>query len=88
MGKVVYVNPDEAAAWEEHAACKDRDPDQKLFFPDHGNRSPRKAKAICAGCPVQADCLDRALENDERFGIWGGLTEKERRALKRRKNPA
>jgi WhiB family redox-sensing transcriptional regulator len=83
MSKVVYVNPDQAAEWEERALCRNVE-DQSIFFPEHGNRSPAKAKAICRRCPVKAECLSAAFENDERFGIWGGMTEKERRALQRR----
>ena len=45
--------------------------------------STRDAKKICAGCDVKAQCLEYALANDERFGIWGGLSERERRKLKK-----
>lgn len=81
MPKVVYVNPDEAAEWEEQALCRNIE-DQTLFFPEHNNRSPAKAKRMCARCPVQSQCLESALINDERFGIWGGMTEKERLTLR------
>lgn len=83
MSKVVYVNPDQAAEWEEQALCRGID-DQEVFFPEHGNRSPARAKAICRRCPVRAACLDTALLNDEIFGIWGGLTDRERRRLSAR----
>jgi WhiB family redox-sensing transcriptional regulator len=83
MSKVAYVNPVQAAEWEEQALCRTVE-DQTVFFPEHGNRSPAKAKAICRRCPVRDECLSAAFENDERFGIWGGLTEKERRKLGRR----
>ena len=46
--------------------------------------STREAKKICTGCEVKAECLEYALANDERFGIWGGLSERERRRLRRR----
>jgi len=49
------------------------------------NASTRAAKAVCRGCPVRQQCLDHALEHDERFGVWGGLTEKERSRLRRRR---
>lgn len=72
---------DEATAWMEHAKCLDADPE--AFFPEKGG-STREAKRICAGCEVRAECLEFALAHDERFGIWGGLSERERRRLKRR----
>jgi WhiB family transcriptional regulator, redox-sensing transcriptional regulator len=67
--------------WMLEAKCLDADPE--AFFPEKGG-STREAKRICAACPVREECLDHALANDERFGIWGGLSERERRRLKRR----
>jgi WhiB family redox-sensing transcriptional regulator len=67
-------------SWMLHGACRD-DPD--LFYPDRGG-DIRKAKRICRGCPVRQPCLDYALERGERFGVWGGLSERERRRLRRR----
>lgn len=46
--------------------------------------STREAKRVCVGCEVRVECLEYALANDERFGIWGGLSERERRKLKKR----
>ncbi len=66
--------------WYERALCPQTDPD--AFFPEKGG-STREAKKICLGCPVRDQCLKWALDNDERFGIWGGLSERERRRLKR-----
>ena len=66
--------------WQEHALCAQTDPE--AFFPEKGG-STREAKRICLGCEVKDACLDYALANDERFGIWGGLSERERRRLKR-----
>ncbi|ANE03396.1 WhiB family transcriptional regulator [Corynebacterium crudilactis] len=66
--------------WQEQALCAQTDPE--AFFPEKGG-STREAKRICQGCPVRDDCLEFALEHDERFGIWGGLSERERRRLKR-----
>lgn len=58
-----------------------------IFFPDRG--APTKtAKAICKVCPVREDCLKHALDNNERFGIWGGLSERERRRIRRARNIA
>ncbi|MCP2258662.1 transcription factor WhiB [Streptoalloteichus tenebrarius] len=67
--------------WQERALCAQTDPE--AFFPEKGG-STREAKRICAGCEVRAECLEYALAHDERFGIWGGLSERERRKLKRR----
>lgn len=67
--------------WQERALCAQTDPE--AFFPEKGG-STREAKRICAGCEVRSECLEYALEHDERFGIWGGLSERERRRLKRR----
>lgn len=66
--------------WQENALCAQTDPE--AFFPEKGG-STREAKRICLGCEVKDDCLEYALANDERFGIWGGLSERERRRLKR-----
>jgi len=68
-------------AWQERALCAQTDPE--AFFPEKGG-STREAKKVCTGCEVRAECLDYALANDERFGIWGGLSERERRKLRRR----
>ena len=67
-------------AWMLEAKCLDADPE--AFFPEKGG-STREAKRICAICPVREECLDYALAHDERFGIWGGLSERERRRAKR-----
>jgi WhiB family redox-sensing transcriptional regulator len=67
--------------WQERALCAQTDPD--LFFPETGG-SAREAKQICRLCEVRTPCLDYALATGERFGIYGGLSERERRCLKRR----
>ena len=67
-------------AWQEQALCAQTDPE--AFFPEKGG-STREAKRICQACAVRDECLEYALLNDERFGIWGGLSERERRRLKR-----
>jgi WhiB family redox-sensing transcriptional regulator len=71
----------EERPWMVFRACRDAEAD--LFFAttkeDQGH-----ALAICATCPVRLDCLEYALEARERFGIWGGTTEKQRRRLLRR----
>ncbi len=69
--------------WRTSAACRDADPE--LFFPDDDIRVARTqakvAKLICRGCPVSATCLSWALASGQEAGIWGGLTEGERRRL-------
>src|ERR1700754_351723 len=66
--------------WQERGLCAQTDPE--AFFPEKGG-STREAKRICLGCEVRDRCLEYALAHDERFGIWGGLSERERRRLKR-----
>jgi len=65
--------------WWFAGLCAQTDPE--LFFPEKGG-SVREAKAVCTGCPVRAQCLAHALAHDERFGVWGGTSERERRRLK------
>ena len=67
--------------WQERALCAQTDPE--AFFPEKVG-STREAKRVCMSCEVRVQCLDYALENDERFGIWGGLSERERRRVKKR----
>lgn len=62
------------------ALCAQTDPDE--WFQEKGG-STRTAKAVCADCPLIAECLEYAIANDERFGVWGGMSERERRHLKR-----
>ena len=68
------------ASWQDRALCSQTDPE--AFFPEKGG-STREAKRVCLGCDVRVECLEYALANDERFGIWGGLSERERRRVKR-----
>ena len=72
-------------AWHQHGACRGADPN--LFFPERGE-SVKEAKAVCARCPVRAECLEYALENHEVVGIWGGLSARERRQLSRTRREA
>jgi WhiB family redox-sensing transcriptional regulator len=72
----------EERRWQEQANCLGVDPD--LFFPERG-ASTREAKAVCRGCEVQAECLEYALAHGEKFGIWGGLSERERRRVRRQR---
>jgi WhiB family redox-sensing transcriptional regulator len=77
--------------WHDDAAClTSRDPE--IFFPtgSTGDAVPmiRAAKAVCATCPVRARCLEFALTSRQDFGVWGGLTEEERRSLRRARQRA
>ncbi|HEV2362121.1 MAG TPA: WhiB family transcriptional regulator [Acidimicrobiales bacterium] len=66
--------------WQSRANCMGVDPE--LFFPERGS-STREAKEVCRGCVVREDCLEYALANSEKFGIWGGMSERERRRVRR-----
>ena len=70
---------DDEPDFMKYGLCAQTDPE--AFFPEKGG-STRDAKKVCGACAYQAACLDYALENGERFGIWGGLSERERRRLK------
>src|SRR5919204_668522 len=63
--------------WSAQAACRTTDPDE-LFVQ---GAAQNRAKAVCTGCPVRTECLADALDNRVEFGVWGGMTERERRAL-------
>ncbi len=78
---LVPLSDVEALGWQEQALCAQTDPE--AFFPEKGG-STREAKKVCLSCEVRVECLEYALEKDERFGIWGGLSERERRRLKKR----
>lgn len=71
---------DDPLAWQESALCAQSDPE--AWFPKRGGPT-RDAKQICSGCEVRAECLEYALAHDVRFGVWGGLSERQRRNLKR-----
>jgi WhiB family redox-sensing transcriptional regulator len=71
-------NTDEA--WQAQANCMGVDPE--LFFPERGS-STREAKEVCRGCVVRVECLEFAIANGEKFGIWGGMSERERRKVRR-----
>ena len=75
------VDEETVLSWQERSLCAQTDPE--AFFPEKGG-STREAKKVCVGCDVPPECLEYALANDERFGIWGGLSERERRKLKKR----
>ena len=80
--------PDLAAddsTWRDSALCAQTDPEE--FFPDKGSGT-RHAKRVCAACTVRTECLEYALTHDERFGVWGGKSERERRVLKQLRRAA
>jgi WhiB family redox-sensing transcriptional regulator len=70
--------------WRDLALCAQTDPE--AFFPDKGE-STAAAKKVCAVCEVRAECLQDALDRHEMYGVWGGLSERERRVLARQPNP-
>lgn len=67
--------------WIDDAVCAQTDPE--AFFPEQGGSS-REARRVCLTCTARTDCLEWALATGERFGIWGGMTERERRELRKR----
>lgn len=75
----------EVPGWQDYANCLGVDPD--LFFPARG-ASTEEAKEVCRGCVVREDCLEYALESGEKVGIWGGMSERERRRLRRQRKAA
>jgi WhiB family redox-sensing transcriptional regulator len=92
MGKVVPMpinttittpTTEDELSWQESALCAQAGPE--FFFPAPGS-STREAKQLCGACEGRVACLEYALANDERFGVWGGLSEKERLRLKRASN--
>ena len=72
---------DESPEWMSWSNCRFTDPE--VFFPEKGG-STIEAKRICARCPVEIECLEYALVNDERFGVWGGTSERTRLKLRKR----
>lgn len=70
------------ADWRWRALCAETDPE--AFYPEKGG-SVRDAKRTCGNCDVRVECLAYALDRDERFGIWGGLSERERRRERQRR---
>ena len=69
-------------SWRKHAACGGIDPE--VFYPV-SDEEAEEAKLICDSCPVRQACLEHALANREREGVWGGATERERRRMLRQR---
>lgn len=97
LKSLLTIQNAEESAWRDDAICSQIDPE--LFFPESefsGTKKQKRleakrrqaslkdAKAICAQCPVRTKCLEQALANDEPFGVWGGMTQLERRRYKSR----
>ena len=89
LAKLFLVEPEND--WRSNAVCRGMDPE--LFFSPESFESKQEkderevvAKAACARCDVRSECLDYAIKAGERYGIWGGLTEQERRAVVRRRS--
>lgn len=81
----IAAHPDPSTEpWYGKALCPQTDPE--AFYPEKGG-STKEAKRICLLCPVTDECLQWALDTDERFGVWGGLSERERRRIKRGADP-
>lgn len=78
---------DNDMAWQTRARCRGIDPD--LFFPGRDDIVEAElAKAVCIGCPVRDECLEYALDNGIREGVWGGVGERSRRLMRRRRRLA
>ncbi|MFD3955527.1 MULTISPECIES: WhiB family transcriptional regulator [Streptomyces] len=78
---LINMVTEDALDWQESALCAQTGPE--FFFPAPGS-STREAKQLCGACEGRVACLEYALANDERFGVWGGLSEKERERLRRK----
>ena len=81
-GGGTILDPDGDLAWQALAVCPQTDPE--AFFPENG-ASDADAKRVCWSCDVREQCLEYALKHDQRFGIWGGLGERERRKIKKQR---
>jgi len=80
ISESVYDFTGGSTGWHNRAACRGMDPE--IFFPARGEPQG-KARAVCAVCPVREECGAFALANGEKYGIWGGMSERERRKLRR-----
>ena len=83
--RMLLQEPNAEDSWQSLASCIESDPD--LFFPERG-ASTNEAKRICRACLVREECLEYALTNGEKFGIWGGLDERQRRHVRRERAAA
>lgn len=74
------LTPEVDRSWMDEAECRGADP--RLFFPARGE-SIDPARSVCRACPVAVECLEHAIDQGERFGVWGGASERERRRIRR-----
>jgi WhiB family redox-sensing transcriptional regulator len=79
---IALFRPRGDTSWMERGACTNADPD--LFFPHEGQSTAKAARKFCGGCPVAAECADFGVRNHE-YGVWGGLTDKQRDQLRSRR---
>lgn len=82
LGEVLGITPPEP--WVADALCPQSDPE--AFFPEKGNQA-QPARQICLQCPVRAECLDFAIRTGQRYGVYGGFSDREREYLMRGRNP-
>lgn len=80
LNLISTFNSEANLSWKKQGNCLGIDPD--LFYPERGVSSVN-AKLVCEGCVVSQECLDYAIDNGEKFGIWGGKSERERRTIRR-----
>jgi WhiB family redox-sensing transcriptional regulator len=85
FARLLEVLDTEDLSWHDLASCRGADPD--LFFPERG-ASTRTAKSICRQCVVMDQCLEFAIVSSEKFGIWGAMSERERRRIRRERADA
>ncbi|GAA2231472.1 WhiB family transcriptional regulator [Streptomyces amakusaensis] len=76
----INTTVDDDLSWQETALCAQTGPE--FFFPAPGS-STQEAKLLCGACEGRVECLEYALRHDEKFGVWGGMSERERDRLKR-----
>lgn len=79
--RIADLIPNTATTWQTDALCAQVD--SSIFFPEKGE-STRDAKTVCGSCPVKAQCLQFSLDNNIEHGVWGGVSPRDRAALKRR----
>lgn len=76
----------EGTEWHADANCREKE--QRIFFPERGDSSTKRARRACGSCAVRAECLEWAMEHTVKFGIWGGLSENQREKLRKQQADA
>ena len=82
LSAAVLALASEDYSWKSAGSCVGSDPN--MFFPERGE-STEEAKAVCEGCEIRVQCLEFALANGEKYGIWGGMSERQRRKIRRQR---